>query len=119
MNKANNMADYFEIRYLESDHILNLYSQTYGSDKTHFCIRPDKLYMILNDIKNDELYPSFVAKLTYLFCGILQNHLFSDGNKVMSIQTGALFLLANGYNEIVERYESELFRLIPTIQRDL
>lgn len=119
MNNANNMADNFEIRYLESDHILNLYTQIYGSDKAHFCIRPDKLDIILNEIKNDDLYPSFVAKLTSLFCGILQNHLFSDGNKVMSIQTGSLFLLANGYNEIVERYESELFRLIPTIARGL
>lgn len=70
------MADNFEIRYLESDHILNLYTQIYGSDKAHFCIRPDKLDIILNEIKNDDLYPSFVAKLTSLFCGILQNHLF-------------------------------------------
>ena len=56
MNNANNMADNFEIRYLESDHILNLYTQIYGSDKAHFCIRPDKLDIILNEMFTEEEY---------------------------------------------------------------
>ena len=50
------MADNFEIRYLESDHILNLYTQIYGSDKAHFCIRPDKLDIILNEMFTEEEY---------------------------------------------------------------
>ncbi len=52
---------------------------------------------ILEHIKNDDYYPSFIDKLTHLFFGFCQFHCFSDGNKRAAIVMSEAFLLYNGY----------------------
>ena len=56
-------------------------------------------------IQNDEVYPSFVDKLTHLFFSFVKNHGFSDGNKRSAISVSAYFMLINFYEqEIVDRF---------------
>jgi len=113
------MSEKLDIRYLTSRNVLELYATIYGSDRAHYCIRPDILELVLEEIQNDAAYPNFADKLATLFCSILQNHLFTDGNKHMSVQVGALFMQANGYQLFVERYITEMYRFMPCIARGL
>lgn len=52
---------------------------------------------VLEHIKNDDYYPSFIDKLTHLFFSLNKFHCFEDGNKRIAISAGVLFLNLNGY----------------------
>ena len=52
---------------------------------------------ILQHIRNDDYYPTFIKKLTHLFFSLNKFHCFEDGNKRIAISAGALFLNLNGY----------------------
>jgi death on curing protein len=52
---------------------------------------------ILDHLRNDDYYPSFIKKLTHLFFSLNKFHCFEDGNKRIAISAGALFLNLNGY----------------------
>ena len=54
------------------------------------------LEKVLDFIQNDDYYPTFEDKLTYLVFGLCHGHYFSDGNKRISLVAGAHFLLKNG-----------------------
>lgn len=56
-----------------------------------------RLEAVLEHIQNDEYYPTFVDKLTYLFFSIVKFHCFQDGNKRTAIAVCAHMLLLNGY----------------------
>lgn len=56
-----------------------------------------QLGSVLENIQNDQYYPSFEEKLTHLFFGANKFHCFQDGNKRIAISLGAQFLLLNGY----------------------
>ena len=62
-----------------------------------------KLEGVLNNIQNDDWYPTFVDKLTHLFFCTCQFHCFADGNKRLAITLSTLFLLLNGYLSIAEK----------------
>lgn len=63
-----------------------------------------KLEGVLNNIQNDDWYPTFVDKLTHLFFCTCQFHCFADGNKRLAITLSTLFLLLNGYLSIAETF---------------
>ena len=56
-----------------------------------------KLDAVLQNIQNDDYYPTFDAKLTYLFFCACRFHCFQDGNKRIAITLCAQMLLLNGY----------------------
>lgn len=56
-----------------------------------------KLESVLEHIKNDDYYPTFVDKLTHLFFCACEFHCFADGNKRIAITLSAEFLIKNGY----------------------
>ena len=56
-----------------------------------------KLESVLENIKNDDYYPSFEEKLTHLFFCVCKFHCFLDGNKRIAIVLCTQFLLLNGY----------------------
>ena len=56
-----------------------------------------KLDSVLQNIQNDDYYPTFVDKITHLFFCTCQFHCFADGNKRLAITLSAQFLLFNGY----------------------
>ncbi len=63
-----------------------------------------KLDSVLQNIRNDDWYPTFVDKLTHLFFCTCQFHCFVDGNKRLAITLSTLFLLLNGYLKIAETF---------------
>jgi death on curing protein len=56
-----------------------------------------KLESVLDNIQNDEYYPTFEQKLTHLFFCTCKFHCFQDGNKRIAITLCAQMLLFNGY----------------------
>lgn len=99
-----------DIIYLSRNQVLETYSKTidYSGGGTKDAIHLEQLDGILEFVQNDMYYPTFEDKLTYLVFSINRNHLFSDGNKRLSITVGALFLLLNGYMSCVSRYMTEM-----------
>ena len=56
-----------------------------------------KLDAVLQNIQNDDYYPTFDAKLTHLFFCACKFHCFVDGNKRIAITLCTQMLLLNGY----------------------
>lgn len=56
-----------------------------------------KLDSVLQNIQNDDYYPSFEDKLAHLFFSACKFHCFQDGNKRIAITLCAQMLLFNGY----------------------
>lgn len=56
-----------------------------------------RLESVLQNIQNDDYYPTFEDKLAHLFYCVCKFHCFSDGNKRLAITASALMLLHNGY----------------------
>lgn len=61
-------------------------------------INEDYINGILEFIQNDDYYPSFAEKLSYLVYSIASNHCFLDGNKRTAIAIGMYFLIINDYD---------------------
>lgn len=68
-----------------------------------------RLESVLQNIQNDEYYPTFDGKLTHLFFCACKFHCFADGNKRIAITLCAQMLLINGYLGSVKDfiYEAE------------
>lgn len=63
-----------------------------------------RLDSVLQNIQNDDYYPTFVDKLTHLFFCTCEFHCFVDGNKRLAITLCAHFLLLNGYMAVAKRF---------------
>jgi death-on-curing family protein len=48
--------------------------------------------------QNDEFYPTVFEKAAYLFCGLIEGHYFSNGNKRLALMSTVFFLGLNNYN---------------------
>ena len=70
------------------------------TDVIHF----GQLESVLQNIQNDEYYPTFIDKLTHLFYCTCQFHCFADGNKRLALSLSTQFLLLNGYLKIASRF---------------
>lgn len=66
-----------------------------------------KLDAVLQNIQNDDYYPTFDAKLTHLFHSSCMFHCFEDGNKRIAIALCAQMLLLNGYLRSVRGFIHE------------
>ena len=67
-----------------------------------------KLDSVLQNIQNDDYYPSFEEKLTHLFFSACKFHCFQDGNKRIAITLSAQMLLFNGYMYCVSSFLREM-----------
>ena len=56
-----------------------------------------KLESVLQNIQNDDYYPTFDGKLTHLFFCACKFHSFEDGNKRIAITLCVQMLSLNGY----------------------
>ncbi len=63
-----------------------------------------KLDSVLQNIQNDDYYPTFDTKLTHLFFCACKFHCFEDGNKRIAITLCAQMLLLNGYLRSVQSF---------------
>lgn len=67
-----------------------------------------KLDSVLQNIQNDDYYPTFEDKLTHLFFCACKFHCFQDGNKRIAITLCAQMLLLNGYLYCVSSFLREM-----------
>ena len=63
-----------------------------------------RLDSVLQNIQNDDYYPTFEDKLTHLFYCTCEFHCFADGNKRLAITLSAQFLLLNGYMAVAKSF---------------
>ena len=75
-----------------------------GGTYEHFDL--GRLESVLQNIQNDDYYPTFVDKLTHLFFCNCEFHSFADGNKRLAITLSAQFLLFNGYMAVAKDFFS-------------
>lgn len=94
------------INYITLEQAVSIHSKTIeysgGGTLGHFDL--GKLESVLNNIQNDDYYPTFVDKLTHLFFCTCEFHCFQDGNKRLAITLSAYFLLLNGYMGITKTF---------------
>ena len=53
---------------------------------------------VINLVQNDEYYPTFYEKISYLLYGLVMNHWFADGNKRTSLVATAGFIWDNTHD---------------------
>lgn len=87
------------INYFDLPALITIYQKTIEVSGGGISGIRDKgqIESILEHIKNDNYYPSFINKLTYLFFSLNRSHCFIDGNKRIAISASVLFLNYNGY----------------------
>lgn len=94
------------IIYLTLDQAVSTHKKTVqysdGGALGHF--DSGRLDSVLQNIQNDDYYPTFVDKLTHLFFCTCEFHCFEDGNKRLAITLCAHFLLLNGYMAVAKRF---------------
>lgn len=86
-----------KIVYLTRENLLQYYRETIKQSGGGLAEIRDigGIDKVLDFIRNDEYYPSFEEKLTYLVYGLCHGHYFGDGNKRISLVAGAHFLIRN------------------------
>lgn len=98
------------IRYLTLNDAIIIHSMTIkhsgGGAEGHFDL--GRLDSVLQNIQNDDYYPTFVDKLTHLFFCTCEFHCFEDGNKRIAITLAAQFLLINGYMSVAKTFFAEM-----------
>ncbi len=55
-----------------------------------------ELLYVLDMVHNDEYFPDFISKMTFLIHRVCHGHIFLDGNKRMGLAVGGLFMSING-----------------------
>ena len=89
-----------DIVYLSKEDLLKYYRETIEQSGGGMAEVRDSegIDKVLEFVKNDDYYPSFEDKLTYLVYGLCYGHYFGDGNKRISLVAGAHFLLKNEHS---------------------
>lgn len=70
----------------------------------------------LEQIKNDDFYPTFADKLTHIMFACIKFHPFNDGNKRTSIFLAMHFLNLNGMN--IENFAEEFEDVVVEVASD-
>ncbi len=99
------------IKYIESiDEIVEIHKKTVEISGGGTCgiINLGSLESCLQQIQNDDYYPTFVDKLTHLVFVANKSHSFLDGNKRIAIALGMKFLLNNGYLFVVQKFAENM-----------
>lgn len=91
---------------LEQAKIIHQKTIKYSGGGTTQELDTGKLDSVLQNIQNDDYYPTFVEKITHLFFCTCQFHCFADGNKRLAITLSAQFLLFNGYMATAKNFFS-------------
>ena len=66
----------------------------------------------LEFVRNNDYYPSFTDKLSYLVYGFCHGHYFLDGNKRIALTIGVFFLLQNGYYYAAQNFMEKVEAII-------
>ena len=96
-----------EYRYFKNiDEIIDIHRKTIiasggGADGI---LNLNSLECAIEQIQNNDYYPEFEDKLTHLFWVANKGHCFHDGNKRIAITACSMFLLMNGYMNVVKDF---------------
>lgn len=87
------------IHYISYDEVLEVYHKMIdASDGGFEGVRDEEgIRATITFVQNDEYYPNFIDKLTYLVFNLCSGHYFNDGNKRIALTLGAYFLHKNHY----------------------
>lgn len=94
------------VQYITIEQAIDTHQKTiqYSGGGANGLLNKGQLESVLEHIKNDDYYPTFVDKLTHLFFGACKFHCFEDGNKRIAITLCAHFLLLNGYMAVAKNF---------------
>ncbi len=94
------------VQYITIEQAIETHQKTiqYSGGGANGLLNKGQLESVLEHIKNDDYYPTFVDKLTHLFFGACKFHCFEDGNKRIAITLCAHFLLLNGYMAVAKNF---------------
>ena len=94
------------IQYITIEQAIETHKQTilYSGGGVYGHLNVGQLESVLEHIKNDDYYPTFIDKLTHLFFCACKFHCFEDGNKRIAITLSAYFLLLNGHMAIAKDF---------------
>ena len=100
-----------KIKYIESiQEVIEIHKKTIecsgGGSEGVLCL--NSLIACLEQIQNDDYYPSFADKLTHLFYIANKSHSFQDGNKRIAIALGMKFLLNNGHLFTIQKFAEKM-----------
>lgn len=95
-----------DIQYITIEQAIETHKKTiqYSGGGLDGQLNVGQLESVLEHIKNDDYYPTFIDKLTHLFFGACKFHCFEDGNKRIAITLSAHFLLLNGYMAVAKDF---------------
>lgn len=88
-----------EIQYISYEESLVVYRKMIDASDGGFTGIRDKggILSTLDFIQNDDYYPTFSEKLSFLVFEFCSGHYFNDGNKRIALTLRAYFLHKNGY----------------------
>lgn len=94
------------INYITLEQAIDIHAKTvkYSGGGALGYLDLGKLDSVLQNIQNDDYYPTFVDKLSHLFFCSCEFHCFQDGNKRIAITLSAYFLLLNGYMSVAKNF---------------
>lgn len=86
------------IKYPSFEEVLTVYQKTINASGGGLVGIRDSggIKSILDFVQNNNYYPDFVSKLTYLVFRFCSGHFFDDGNKRIALTIGVYFLHQNG-----------------------
>lgn len=94
------------LNYITIEQAIEIHGKTInysgGGTLGHFDL--GRLESVLQNIQNDDYYPTFVDKITHLFYCTCEFHCFADGNKRLAITLSAYFLIINGYMGVAKNF---------------
>ena len=95
-----------DIQYITIEQAIETHKKTiqYSGGGLDGQLNVGQLDSVLEHIKNDDYYPTFIDKLTHLFFGACKLHCFEDVNKRIAITLSAHFLLLNGYMAVAKDF---------------
>ena len=95
-----------DIQYITIEQAIETHKKTiqYSGGGLDGQLNVGQLESVLEHIKNDDYYPTFIDKLTHLFFGACKFHCFEDGNKRLAISLSAYFLILNGYMAVAKNF---------------
>jgi len=95
-----------DICYITLNEAVKIHQQTVkysgGGALGHFDL--GRLESVLQNIQNDDYYPTFADKMTHIFFCSCEFHCFEDGNKRIALTLSAQFLLINGYISVAQSF---------------
>lgn len=106
-----------KIEYISFDEVLTVYQKTIEKSGGGLSGIRDRrgIESILEFIQNDDYYPDFVSKISFLVYRFCTGHFFMDGNKRVSLTLGVYFLHKNEHYwaaiQFMQRMEAIIYHI--------